>query len=73
MSITGCLDPKRFKEFMLIRKTQMSNNSARFRFELPTPDSFLGLPVGQHVQCRLVCVTFRQCLCVISPTSTKAY
>ncbi|KAI6676691.1 hypothetical protein NL676_037487 [Syzygium grande] len=48
----GCLDPKKFKEFRLIKKTQISPNSARFRFALPTPTSVLGLPVGQHIVCR---------------------
>ncbi|KAL8159690.1 hypothetical protein V2J09_001227 [Rumex salicifolius] len=48
----GCLDPKRFNEFKLIRKTQLNHNTARFRFALPTPNSILGLPVGQHVRCR---------------------
>ncbi|XP_030441228.2 NADH--cytochrome b5 reductase 1-like [Syzygium oleosum] len=48
----GCLDPKKFKEFRLVKKTQISPNSARFRFALPTPTSVLGLPVGQHIVCR---------------------
>ncbi|XP_031379850.1 NADH--cytochrome b5 reductase 1-like isoform X1 [Punica granatum] len=48
----GCLDPKKFKEFKLIKKTQLSSNTAKFRFALPTPTSVLGLPVGEHVVCR---------------------
>lgn len=48
----GCLDPSKFKEFRLIKKTQISPNTARFKFALPTPNSVLGLPVGQHVICR---------------------
>ncbi|XP_048135026.1 NADH--cytochrome b5 reductase 1-like [Rhodamnia argentea] len=48
----GCFDPKKFKEFRLIKKTPISPNSARFRFALPTPTSVLGLPVGQHIICR---------------------
>ncbi|KAK4766162.1 hypothetical protein SAY87_007804 [Trapa incisa] len=48
----GCLDPKKFKAFKLIKKTQISSNTARFRFALPTPTSRLGLPAGQHVVCR---------------------
>lgn len=48
----GCLDPEKFKEFKLIKKTPVSPNSARFRFALPTPTSVLGLPVGQHIICR---------------------
>ncbi|KAG2672531.1 hypothetical protein I3760_13G045800 [Carya illinoinensis] len=48
----GCLDPDKFNEFKLVKKTQLSQNTARFRFSLPTPTSVLGLPVGQHIICR---------------------
>ncbi|KAI4382633.1 hypothetical protein MLD38_008572 [Melastoma candidum] len=48
----GCLDRKRFKEFRLARITPMTHNTSRFRFDLPTPASYLGLPVGQHIVCR---------------------
>ncbi|XP_061975117.1 NADH--cytochrome b5 reductase 1-like isoform X2 [Populus nigra] len=48
----GCLDPQKFKELKLIKKTQISPDVARFRFSLPTPKSVLGLPVGTHVVCR---------------------
>lgn len=48
----GCLDPKTFKEFKLVKRTQLSHNVAKFRFELPTPTSVLGLPIGQHMSCR---------------------
>ncbi|XP_027356826.1 NADH--cytochrome b5 reductase 1-like [Abrus precatorius] len=48
----GCLDPKNFKEFKLIKKTQLSHNVARFRFALPTPSSVLGLPVGKNILAR---------------------
>ncbi|CAO2836913.1 unnamed protein product [Amaranthus hypochondriacus] len=48
----GCLDPKRYKEFMLIQRTKVSHNTDIFRFALPTPKSILGLPVGQHIKCR---------------------
>ncbi|KAM7268232.1 hypothetical protein ACFE04_010398 [Oxalis oulophora] len=40
------------REFKLIKKTQLSHNSAKFRFALPTPTSVFGLPPGQHVFCR---------------------
>ncbi|KAF8041083.1 hypothetical protein BT93_B3108 [Corymbia citriodora subsp. variegata] len=50
--LKGCLDPTQFKEFKLIKKTQISPDTARFRFALPTPTSVLGLPVGQHVLCK---------------------
>ncbi|KAF7147405.1 hypothetical protein RHSIM_Rhsim03G0046200 [Rhododendron simsii] len=48
----GCLDPENFKQFKLGKKTQISHNVAKFRFELPTPTSVLGLPIGQHISCR---------------------
>lgn len=33
----------------LIEKEELSHDTRRFRFALPTPDSVLGLPVGQHM------------------------
>lgn len=47
-----CLDPEVFKEFKLVKRTELSHNVAKFRFALPTPDSVLGLPIGQHMSCR---------------------
>ncbi|KAL6539695.1 NADH-cytochrome b5 reductase [Orobanche hederae] len=47
-----CLDPESFKEFKLVKKTQLSHNVAKFKFALPTPTSVLGLPIGQHISCR---------------------
>ncbi|KAF4397041.1 hypothetical protein G4B88_008887 [Cannabis sativa] len=48
----GCLDPENFKDFKLVKRTQLSHNVAKFTFELPTPTSILGLPIGQHISCR---------------------
>ncbi|XP_050244969.1 NADH--cytochrome b5 reductase 1 [Quercus robur] len=48
----GCLDPENFKQFKLVKRTQLSHNVAKFRFELRTPTSVLGLPIGQHISCR---------------------
>lgn len=47
-----CLDPENFKEFKLVKRTELSHNVAKFRFALPTPTSVLGLPIGQHMSCR---------------------
>ncbi|XP_012485218.1 NADH--cytochrome b5 reductase 1 [Gossypium raimondii] len=47
-----CLDPEEFKEFKLVKRTQLSYNVAKFKFALPTPASVLGLPIGQHMSCR---------------------
>lgn len=54
LSTTGCLDPENFKDFKLVERRQLSHNVAKFRFALPTPTSVLGLPIGQHISCRLV-------------------
>ncbi|CAM8886764.1 hypothetical protein QQ045_025063 [Rhodiola kirilowii] len=48
----GCLEPDRFVEFKLVKRTQLSHNVASFKFALPTPSSVLGLPIGQHMSCR---------------------
>ncbi|XP_054802160.1 NADH--cytochrome b5 reductase 1-like [Prosopis cineraria] len=48
----GCLNPDVFKGFKLVKRTQLSHNVAKFTFELPTPTSVLGLPIGQHISCR---------------------
>ncbi|KAL8150800.1 hypothetical protein V2J09_020608 [Rumex salicifolius] len=48
----GSLDPENFKEFKLVKRNQLSHNVAKFTFELPTPTSILGLPIGQHISCR---------------------
>ncbi|XVE62469.1 hypothetical protein DITRI_Ditri06bG0120300 [Diplodiscus trichospermus] len=48
----GCLDPEKFKEFKLVKRQQLSHNVAKFTFELRTPTSVLGLPIGQHISCR---------------------
>ncbi|KAK4431983.1 NADH--cytochrome reductase 1 [Sesamum alatum] len=47
-----CLDPENFKEFKLVKRTQLSHNVAKFKFALPTPSSVLGLPIGQHISCK---------------------
>ncbi|RVW60973.1 NADH--cytochrome b5 reductase 1 [Vitis vinifera] len=51
-AVIGCLDPENFKEFKLIKRTQLSHNVAKFIFALPTPTSVLGLPIGQHMSCK---------------------
>ncbi|KAA8537070.1 hypothetical protein F0562_029548 [Nyssa sinensis] len=48
----GCLDPEKYKEFKLVKRTQLNHNVGKFRFSLPTPTSVLGVPVGQHIRCR---------------------
>lgn len=33
----------------LLEKEEISHDTRRFRFGLPTPEHVLGLPIGQHV------------------------
>ncbi|CAM9091374.1 unnamed protein product, partial [Chrysoparadoxa australica] len=42
------LQPKKKVPLKLIEKEELSANSRRFRFALPTPQHKLGLPIGQH-------------------------
>ncbi|KAM4071750.1 hypothetical protein ACJW30_11G082100 [Castanea mollissima] len=48
----GSLNPEKFIDFKLVKKTPISHNTAKFKFALPKPTSVLGLPVGQHIICR---------------------
>ncbi|KAK7064466.1 NADH-cytochrome b5 reductase [Favolaschia claudopus] len=43
------LNPKAWQEFPLEKKTQISPNTAIYRFSLPRANDYLGLPVGQHI------------------------
>ncbi|KPM44081.1 NADH-cytochrome b5 reductase 1 [Neonectria ditissima] len=43
------LRPDVFQEFKLQKKTVISHNVDRYRFNLPTPNAILGLPIGQHI------------------------
>lgn len=43
------LKPDVFQEFELQEKTIISHNVAIYRFTLPSPQSILGLPIGQHI------------------------
>lgn len=45
----GFLDPQTFHPLPLTEKELIAPNVYRLLFELPTPDSVLGLPIGQHV------------------------
>lgn len=44
-----CISPTTFTEFPISKKTQTSHNTAIYRFKLPTEQSILGLPIGQHI------------------------
>lgn len=43
------LHETQFRSFKLVEKKPVNHNSAIYRFALPTKDSVLGLPTGQHV------------------------
>ncbi|KAK3677088.1 NADH-cytochrome b5 reductase [Recurvomyces mirabilis] len=43
------LDPTKFQHFPLTEKTVISHNTAIYRFSLPSQNSILGLPIGQHI------------------------
>jgi len=43
------LEPNLFKELPLIDKKVLSYNTRMFRFGLPTKNTLLGLPIGQHI------------------------
>lgn len=45
----GWLDPQTFRPLPLVKKELVAPNVYRLVFELPTPDTVLGLPIGQHV------------------------
>jgi nitrate reductase (NAD(P)H) len=47
------LSPKHWRSSKLVGKTQLSHDSAMFRFALDRPDQQIGLPIGQHVYVRV--------------------
>ncbi|KAH6654619.1 NADH-cytochrome b5 reductase 1 [Truncatella angustata] len=49
------LKPDLFQDLELKEKTILSHNTAIYRFNLPTPNSILGLPIGQHISIGAAC------------------
>lgn len=43
------LDPREKRDFPLIARKNLSHDTVKFTFRLPTPQHKLGLPVGQHM------------------------
>lgn len=43
------LDPNKKYQLPLIEKEEISHDTKRFRFGLPSPEHILGLPIGQHI------------------------
>jgi len=46
------LDPTKYIPFKLVKKEVLSHDSALFVFALQTPQTRLGLPIGQHISLR---------------------
>lgn len=45
----GWLDPANYSELPLVKKTMVGPNVYRLEFQLPSEDSIIGLPTGQHI------------------------
>ncbi|PWN35220.1 ferredoxin reductase-like protein [Meira miltonrushii] len=43
------LNPKEWQSFKLMERKDVSDNTAVYRFRLPSDQSILGLPIGQHI------------------------
>ncbi|KNE58566.1 hypothetical protein AMAG_04130 [Allomyces macrogynus ATCC 38327] len=48
-SLDVALSADEWRDFPLHSKTQISHNTAVYRFALPSPDMTFGLPIGQHI------------------------
>lgn len=48
----GVLNPAEYQKFPLVRKVNISHNVVNLVFALPSSNSILGLPIGQHVAIR---------------------
>ncbi|KAI0395837.1 ferredoxin reductase-like protein [Xylariaceae sp. FL0594] len=49
LSQAGWLHPTTFQELPLVRKDLIAPNTLRLVFALPTSETVLGLPIGQHI------------------------
>ncbi|KAI0167493.1 NADH-cytochrome b5 reductase 1 [Pestalotiopsis sp. NC0098] len=49
------LKPDNFQDLELKEKTILSHNTAIYRFNLPSPTTILGLPIGQHISIGAAC------------------
>ncbi|KAJ2384045.1 NADH-cytochrome b5 reductase [Coemansia sp. RSA 2559] len=68
-SAAAVLHATDYRKFKLVKKTQVSPNTARYRFELPAPHAVLGLPIGRHIQLMAV-VDGKEVARSYTPTST---
>ncbi|KAJ1951545.1 NADH-cytochrome b5 reductase [Linderina macrospora] len=63
------LSSAEYRKFKLVKKVQLSHNTARYRFALPRDDASLGLPIGRHIQVMTV-VDGKEIARSYTPTST---
>ncbi|KAI7834538.1 hypothetical protein BX661DRAFT_175031 [Kickxella alabastrina] len=63
------LHSSEYRKFKLTAKIQLSPNTARYRFELPSSESVLGLPIGRHIQLMAV-IDDKDVMRSYTPTST---
>lgn len=49
---SSAMDPTEFRPFKLCKREEISHDTRRFTFALQTPETVLGLPVGQHITLR---------------------
>ncbi|KAI3785269.1 hypothetical protein L1987_44385 [Smallanthus sonchifolius] len=54
----GYINPEKFREFKLVKRTQRSHNVAKFIFALHEPTSMLALPIGQHISLPETCSNY---------------
>lgn len=50
--VKPAMDPEEFKRFRLSKKVVVSHDTRQFTFDLQTPQTLLGLPIGQHISLR---------------------
>lgn len=50
--VKPAMDPNEFQHFRLSNKDIISHDTRRFTFDLQTPETRLGLPIGQHISLR---------------------
>ncbi|KAJ2723066.1 NADH-cytochrome b5 reductase [Coemansia sp. Benny D115] len=68
-AVDAVLHSSEYRKFKLTHKVQLSPNTARYRFSLPTADCVLGLPIGRHIQIMAV-VNGKEVARSYTPTST---
>jgi cytochrome-b5 reductase len=50
--VKGFLKPEEYQKLPLVKKENLSSNTHRLIFKLPTEQTILGLPIGQHISIR---------------------